>query len=55
MVRLRAGERARFKDPFSISIGESCRILSLIGFRLYVFHLEVAAITNGMTPVSFLF
>ena len=30
-------------------------MLSLIGFRLYVFHLEVAAITNGMTPVAFLF
>ena len=55
MVRLGAGERARCKDPFSVSIGESCRMLSLIGFRLCVFHLEVAAITNGMTAVSFLF
>lgn len=55
MVRLGAGERARCKDPFSISIGEDCQMLSLIGFRLCVFHLEVAVITNGMTPVSFLF
>ena len=55
MVRLGAGERARCKDPFSVSIGESCRMLSLIGFRLCVFNLEVAVITNGMTAVSFLF
>lgn len=33
-------------------MGEDCRILSLIGFRLRVFHLEAAVITNGMTPTS---
>lgn len=41
---------SKAKDSFGISIGEDCRSLSLIGFRLCVFHLEAAAITNGMTP-----
>lgn len=53
MTQLGAGEGARFKDPFSISIGEDRRLLSLVGFRFSVFHLEAAAIANGMTPASF--